>query len=149
MLLKDICTPNVVVCTKQTTVLEAARLMRRKHVGDLVVVDDPHEEGVPLGVVTDRDLVIEVLGNGLDPAATTVGSLMRTPVVIAHESEDSAKLIERMRAHGVRRVPVVGHEGEAVGIVSVEDLLRCCVTDVAALLDIMSKGRNNEMHARR
>ena len=53
--------------------------MRHRHVGDLVVVDDPENEGVPLGVVTDRDLVVEVLGNGLDPAKTNVGSLMRTP----------------------------------------------------------------------
>lgn len=149
MLLKEVCTPNVVCCDAQTSVLEAARLMRQKHVGDLVVVDDPHDEGVPLGIVTDRDLVVEVLGNGLDPATTTVGSLMRTPVVIAHDSEDTAHVLERMRAHGVRRVPVVANEGEAVGIITVDDLLRLFVADVGALLEIMTKGRTNEQHQRR
>jgi CBS domain-containing protein len=149
MLLKDVCTANVVCCGRQTTALQAASLMRHKHVGDVVVVDDPEDDGVPLGIITDRDLVIEVLGNGLDPAKTTVGSLMRTPVVIAHESEDTAQVIERMRTHGVRRLPVVAHEGEVVGIITLNDLLRVFVTDAGALLDVMTKGQKNEQHLRR
>ncbi len=124
MLLKDFCTTNVASCGPQTTVLQAASLMRQRHVGDLVVVDDPQDEGIPLGIVTDRDIVVEVLGNGLDPAKTTVGSLMRKPVVIAHESEDTTQVIERMKTHGVRRLPVVAREGEVVGIITLDDLLR-------------------------
>lgn len=149
MLLKDVCTANVVSCGTQTSTLEAASLMRHRHVGDLVVVDDPQDQGIPLGVVTDRDLVVEVLGNGLDPAKTTVGSLMRKPVVIAHESEDTTQVIERMRAHGVRRMPVVAHEGEVVGIITLDDLLRLFVADASALLEIMTKGQVNEQHSRR
>jgi CBS domain-containing protein len=149
MLLKDMCTPNVVCCGAQTTVLEAARLMRQKHVGDVVVVDDPHEDGVPLGIVTDRDLVLEVLGNGLDPAKTPLGSLMRTPVIIAHESEDTSQVIERMRTHGVRRLPVVGHEGETVGIVTLDDLMRLLVADASALLGIVNTAQSHEQHTRR
>ncbi len=149
MLLKEICTPNVVCCGAQTTVLEAARLMRQKHVGDVVVVDDPHEDGIPLGIVTDRDLVLEVLGNGLDPAKTRLGSLMRTPLVIAHESEDTSQVIERMRTHGVRRLPVVGHEGETVGIVTLDDLMRLLVADASALLGIMNTAQSHEQHSRR
>lgn len=149
MLIKDIFTPNVACCGPQISVLEAARKMRHAHVGDLVVVDDPREEGVPLGIVTDRDIVVEVLGNGLDPAKTTVASIMRKPVVIAYETEDTAQLIERMRAHGVRRVPVVANEGEVVGIVTLDDLLRILVTDASALLEVMTKARANEQHGRR
>jgi CBS domain-containing protein len=149
MLLKDACTANVVCCGPQTTVLQAASLMRHRHVGDLVVVDDPDNEGIPLGVVTDRDIVVEVLGNGLDPAKTTVGSLMRTPVVIAQESEDTTQVIERMHAHGVRRLPVVANEGEVVGIITLNDLLRVFVADANSLLGIMSKGQINEQRSRR
>lgn len=149
MLLKQIFTPGVVCCGAQTSVLEAARLMRQKHVGDVVVVDDPHGEGTPLGIVTDRDLVLEVLGDGLDPAATTLGSLMRTPVVIAHESEDTSQVIERMRTHGVRRVPVVGHQGRTVGIVTLDDLLRLLVADASALLGIMNTAQSHEQRSRR
>jgi len=149
MLLKDICTPAVVCCGMQTTALDAARLMRQQHVGDLVVVDDPQHEGVPLGIVTDRDLAVEILGNGLDPATTRVGSLMRTPIVIADESEDSSQVIERMRKHGVRRVPVVNHDGQSVGIITLDDLLRLFVSDAGALLEIITKGRTNEQRSRR
>jgi len=149
MLLKEICTANVVCCGPQTTVLQAASLMRHRHVGDVVVVDNPNDEGIPLGIVTDRDIVVEVLGNGLDPAKTTVGSLMRKPLIIAQESEDTAQVIERMRAHGVRRLPVVANEGEVVGIVTLNDLLRQFVTDASALLGIMTKGQINEQHTRR
>lgn len=149
MLLKDAYTANVVCCDAKTTALEAAQLMRRKHVGDLVVVDDPHEQGIPLGIVTDRDLAIEVLGQGLDPATTTVQSLMRTPVVIAYESEDTSQVLERMRAHGVRRIPVVASEGETVGIITLNDLLRLLVADASALLEIQKRGQSREQHSRR
>jgi|SRR5208282_2130744 len=149
MLIKEISIGNVVVCGAQTSALQAASLMRHRHVGDVVVVDDPSDEGVPLGVVTDRDLAIEVLGNGLDPAKTTVGSLMRKPVVIARETEDTALIIERMRACGVRRVPVVAGEGGVVGIVTLNDLLKALVGEMSALLEIVTKGQRNEQHSRR
>jgi CBS domain-containing protein len=58
MLLKDVLTPAVIWAERRTTVLEAARMMRHHHVGDLVVVDNPQEERTPLGIVTDRDLVV-------------------------------------------------------------------------------------------
>jgi len=149
MILKEACTPNVICCGTETTALEAAQLMRHHHVGDLVVVGDPREKTAPVGVVTDRDIVVEVLGNGLDPATTTVAGLMGRPVVIAHETEDTVEVIERMRAHGVRRIPVVAHGGEVVGIITLDDLLQLFVADAGALLDILKKGRINEERSRR
>ena len=149
MLLKEMCTAGVVCCGLKTTALEAARLMRHKHVGDVVVVDNPEEKGIPLGIVTDRDLVVQVLGRDLDPAKTTVGGLMRKPIVIAHEAEDTSEVIARMRSHGVRRIPVVAREGEVVGIVTLDDLLRQCVADAGSLVDIMNKAQSNEQHAPR
>jgi CBS domain-containing protein len=144
-----VCTPDVVCCGAQTRAVEAARLMRQKHVGDLVVVDDPKGECTPLGVVTDRDLAVEILGTGLDPAATTVASLIHAPVVIANETEDTSQVIERMRTHGVRRVPVVNDRGSVVGIITLDDLLRLLVTDASTLLEIMAKGQKRELRLRR
>jgi len=149
MWLKDVCTLDVVCCRAETRAVDAARLMRHRHVGDLVVVDDPDETRIPLGIVTDRDLAVEVLGNDLDPAETTVGSLMRHPVVIANESEDTSQLLERMRAHGVRRVPVVDDRGGVVGIVTLDDVLKHLVDEAGALLEIMNRGRKREQLARR
>ena len=149
MLLKEICTPDVVYCSGDTRVLDAARLMRQKHVGDLVVVSDPNDERTPLGVVTDRDIVVEVLGNGLDPAKTTLASLLHRTVVIADESEDSSAALERMHAHGVRRLPVVNKHGQLVGILTLDDLLRSFAEQANGLLGVLAKGRHREQHERR
>lgn len=144
MLLKDVCTTEVVFCGRDASVLEVARIMRRKHIGDVVIVDDPDEERVPVGLVTDRDLVVKVLGADLDPHKTTAGKIMRTPLVTASEAEDSAHAIARMRTHGVRRLPVTGQHGDLVGIVTLDDLLKLIAADTSALLDIVAKEQDHE-----
>jgi CBS domain-containing protein len=149
MILKEFCTVDVVCCPGKTRVIEAARLMREKHVGDLVVIGDTGDAQHPIGIVTDRDVTVEVLGNGLDPKTTLLSSLVHTPVVIAQESEDSSQAIERMRAHGVRRLPIVNAHGSVVGIVTLDDLLRLLVADADALLQIMEKGHARERRTRR
>jgi CBS domain-containing protein len=149
MLLKDACTPEVVCCRGRTNALEAAHLMRQKHVGDLVVVDAPDDERVPLGIVTDRDIVIEVLAKGLDPSTTSLTSVMHNPLVIALDSEDTGQVLERMRAHGVRRIPVVNSHGAAIGIVTLDDLLRLLVAEMNALFEVTDTGQRRERHLRR
>jgi CBS domain-containing protein len=149
MQLSSFCMLDVACCSPRTTVLEAAHLMRGKHVGDLVVIDDDEEKPSPLGIITDRDVVVEVLGKGLDPAVTTVGSVIRTPVIIAEEGEDSSQVLERMRAHGVRRIPVVGAGGKLVGIVTVDDMLKRLASDVSLLMQILSKEQTHETRTRR
>lgn len=144
MRLGDVCTTEVVCCRPQTTALDAARLMRQKHVGDVVVVTDPDRERVPLGVVTDRDLAIKVLGNGRDAAQTPLSELMREPVVIALESEDDSVVAERMRFNGVRRIPVVDERGTLMGIVTLDDLLRVKLSDMQTLLASEAKTQRRE-----
>jgi CBS domain-containing protein len=151
MLLNSFCMLDVARCSPRTTVLEAAHLMRRNHTGDLVVVDDDggDERLTPLGVITDRDIVVEVLAKGGDPATTLVSQVMRTPVVIANAQEDSSQVLERMRVHGVRRIPVVGDDGLLVGIVTVDDMLKRLAADAHMLTEIVSKEQNKEQRARR
>ena len=85
MVVGEICTTEVVCCRPQTSALEAAKLMRQKHVGDVVLVSDPDQERIPVGIVTDRDLAIEVLGMGRDASSVPLSELARNPVVIAKE----------------------------------------------------------------
>lgn len=148
MQIRDICTTEVVCCRAQASALDAARLMRHKHVGDVVVVSDPEGERVPLGVVTDRDLTIEVLGNGRDAAQTPLSELMRNPVVIAEDSEDDSVVSERMRFHGVRRIPVVDERGILMGIVTLDDLLRVHLSDIQSLLASQTKAQRREQTSR-
>jgi CBS domain-containing protein len=149
MQLNSFCMLDVASCSPRVTVLEAAHLMRRKHTGDLVVIDDDEQTPAPLGIITDRDIVVEVLGKGLDPAVTTVGSVIRTPVIIADENEDSSQVLERMRVHGVRRIPVVGVGGKLVGIVTVDDMMKRLASDAALLTQIVSVEQSHETRARR
>jgi len=148
MLLKDICTPEVVTCSPTTSVLAAARLMRERHVGDLIVMESSGEAS-PLGIVTDRDIVIEVLGRELDPATVRVRDVMRAPVVIAHGGEDAAVAVERMCTHGVRRVPVMGADRRLIGIVSLDDLVRQLAANAQALADVVTHQQTREQRARR
>ncbi|WP_114810553.1 CBS domain-containing protein [Paraburkholderia kururiensis] len=118
-----ICTRDVVTCRQDTTVLEAARLMRNHHVGDLVVVEESASGRMPLGVITDRDIVLSVVAKEVDPAKLFVSEMMSTPVVSAYEWEDEWQLLRRMRLHGIRRMPVLGDADELIGIVAFDDLL--------------------------
>ena len=149
MLLKEICTPGVVLCRANASALAAAILMRQAHVGDLVVVEDPDDASQPLGMITDRDIVIEVIARERDPRTTPVREIMRSPVVLARESEDTREVMERMRAHGVRRAPVVGEGGVLIGIITLDDLLRKLAAEATTLAEIVSREQSHEQRARR
>lgn len=149
MKLKDICILDVACCTREISILAAARMMRQQHTGDLIVVDDADEERIPVGIITDRDIVIEVLGQGLDPARTAVADVMTTQLVIASGFEEVSQAIERMRMHGVRRVPVVDDNGCVIGIVTLDDMLKLHAEQASALLEIISKEQAREGRARR
>jgi CBS domain-containing protein len=149
MLLKEVCVLDVVCCARNTGIVEAARLMRAHHTGTLIVVDDPDEERAPAGILTDRDIVVEVLGKGLDPARTTVAEVMSGKLVIAHEDEDTAVAVERMHQHGVRRVPVVNRRGSLVGVFTRDDAMQLHAARATELVEIAAKGQTHERRTRR
>lgn len=116
----DICTKPAVTVAPEATVREAAHRMRSRKVGALVVVNGL---GHPIGVLTDRDVTVNVVAQGLDPASVTVGKLVkRKPTVIREDAGilDATKLLSR---RGIRRLPVMSRTGKLVGIVSLDDLL--------------------------
>ncbi|KQW37661.1 CBS domain-containing protein [Rhizobacter sp. Root404] len=149
MLVKDICTLDTATCGRDISLLEAANLMREHHTGCLVVVDDLDGERTPAGVLTDRDIVIEALALGLDPALTRVSQVMCTALVVCGDSEDVSEAIERMRLHGVRRMPVVDRSGGLIGIVTLDDVLTVQAERGAALAGIVSKEQARERRHRR
>jgi CBS domain-containing protein len=149
MLLKEVCVLDVVCCGRSTGIIEAARLMRKHHAGDLIVVDDPNEERVPVGILTDRDIVVEVLGNDMDPAKTTVSQVMSGKLVIAEESEDTSVAVERMHVHGVRRLPVVNHAGSLIGVFTLDDAFKLHAARATEFVDIVAKGQTHERRTRR
>jgi CBS domain-containing protein len=114
---------QVQTCAKNATILQAAELMRIEHVGDLVVVEYRNGEPIPVGIVTDRDLVVEVMAKKIDPATILVGDVMSRKLVIAYEAEQLEVAMERMRWSGVRRIPLVNSAGALVGIVTLDDII--------------------------
>lgn len=149
MKLNELCVLDVACCRKDTTIAEAARLMRQHHTGDLVVVDETDGTREPVGIVTDRDIVMQVVAKGHDPERTRVSEVMASSVVLASGSEDLATAVERMRTHGVRRLPIVDDSNTLLGILTLDDLYRALAEHTAALAAIVSKEQTRENRGRR
>lgn len=145
----QICNRNVVTATRDTTIVEAAHLMRHHHIGDLVVVDETKGTRMPVGIVTDRDIVVEVVAPGLDPKLIKVGDLAIGTLLTAEEHDRGAETVRRMVAGGVRRMPVVSAEGSLVGIVTLDDLLPPLAAELAQLSQLGARAQERELATRK
>jgi CBS domain-containing protein len=142
-----ICVRDVVIAGPAMPVQEAAGLMRDYHVGSLVVAEEINGKTTPVGILTDRDLVVEVLAKGQDAEGITVGDVMSDHLMLVVENESLWNVIQRMRSEGVRRVPVVDSGGALVGILSVDDMLQLLGDELSALGRLI--GNEQEHEARR
>lgn len=138
----EVCNRIVVVVEADASIREAAKVMRKYHVGNVIVVDRSSGEVEPVGVLTDRDLVVELLAQDVDLDAVAVQDAMSFDLLTAREDEDDAEVLSRMRTRGVRRVPVVDKSGALVGILSVDDYLSLMsdqLSELVALIGIEQK----------
>ena len=132
------CKNEVITIDKDATPLETARLMRRCHVGDVVVVEHQLGEKIPLGIVTDRDITLGIVAAGVDPTTVTVQDIVRRPLITVNKNDDIAECIVCMKQNGVRRAPVVDDKGMLVGIVTLDDIVEILanqLNDVVSLVD--------------
>ena len=127
---------ELVTIAPERSTHEVARLMRERHVGAVVVV----EGGQPIGIVTDRDLVVRVLADGWKPEAT-VRSVMTDDLVVAHVDDAIDYAFFKMRQHGIRRLPIVGADGGLVGLVAVDDLLVMLGGEVSSIVETVIDNR--------
>lgn len=148
MAIGEICNRAVVFAQRETTVLEASRLMRQHHVGDLVVVDESAGKRVPVGIVTDRDVVLEIVCMELDASVLTAGDIMGLELATVRESEGVFETMRYMRAKGVRRIPVVDAHGGLVGIVTLDDLLEILAEEMNELAKLVATERKRESQTR-
>lgn len=133
MPISEICTREVIIAEPKETVLQAAKLMRERNVGTVVVVEERDNRRVPVGVVTDRDLVVEIIASEVDPTFITVGDIMAPELTSVKESCGVYEAIQYMRGKGVRRLPVVDEGGGLIGIVTLDDLLTLLAEELSAL----------------
>ncbi|MDP1644052.1 MAG: CBS domain-containing protein [Thiobacillus sp.] len=148
MAVGEICNHEVVIAEKALSVVDAAQLMRKHHVGDLVVVEERGGCKYPVGIVTDRDIVVEVVAAGVSPEALKVGDIMGPEVATVRESEGLFEALRYMRDKGVRRMPVVDREGGLVGILTLDDLLSLLAEEMTELAKLVSHERQREASAR-
>ena len=120
----SLCSRTVILAHAEDRLVEVARRMRDRHVGSLVVVDERDDRRYPIGVVTDRDLVVGAMAMRADEIASLqVSDLLERTVVTAPEFMEVPEAVSLMRAHGIRRLPIVDGDGVLQGLVTMDDLL--------------------------
>jgi CBS domain-containing protein len=126
---------TLVTVDRDHTILHVARLMREKGVGAVVVVDDKTR---PIGIVTDRDIVVRAFGSAEPPAAIPVDQIMTKPVLTVDEDTLLFDLLRLMAKKRVRRIPVV-HPGSRamVGLVSMDDVILYVTTELGNVAEVL------------
>ena len=129
---------------------EAALVMRNRHVGSLAVVDPEEPVRRPLGILTDRDIVVAVIAvPGARPEGIRVCDLMQTRLAAVRESDGVLEAVDAMRAHGVRRLAVLAADGGLAGVVSADDVLRVLAAELGRLAGAFSRSAEREAVDRR
>ena len=146
----DICVRDVVIAAPDTTVREAAQLMVQHHVGNIVMVrKDAKGRAIAVGIITDRDIVRNVVAEALDASVFTLGDLGSRDLVTVRSDQGILECVQHMRMNGVRRMPVVDLEGALVGIISLDDLVQLLAEELAELAKLISREQAHEEAIRR
>jgi CBS domain-containing protein len=149
MTIGTICNREVITVQRDATVLHAAMLMRQYHVGDVVVIENRKSKTVPVGIVTDRDIVVELVATELDCNVITVGDIAISKLTVIKDSAGVFEAIQLMADKGIRRLPVVDDGGGLVGIITLDDLLLLLSKELAALTKLVTREQKNEATKRR
>lgn len=148
MLVADICTKRVITCTAAEPLLGVAARMRDHHVGAVVVVEQQEGRTVPVGMVTDRDIVVEAVVPALDRIPElTAGDLVDREIVTVNAGYNVDRALEIMSTAGVRRAPVIDNLGGLVGIVTVDDLIETLAARLIGVVAVIRKQQNRERKA--
>ena len=144
----DYCVRDVVTVDRDMPITDCAKLMHDEHVGSLVVVDAKGGLKVPFGMLTDRDIAIEVVAFGVAADALTAGDIMSGDPAIAREGDDLLAVLATMRERGVRRLPVVDADGALAGIVSADNLWEVLAEEVDGLVRVIRAEQTRERATR-
>jgi predicted transcriptional regulator len=149
MTVSSVCNFNVATIDRDADVVEAASRMRTQHVGDLIVVEEKAGGRVPVGVLTDRDIVVAVVAKGASVDSVTVGDAMSAAVLTVNKDNGIEHALREMRRAGVRRAPVVDEAGLLVAVLSVDDVIDHLAVQLGHIADIIRMGQQSEADLRR
>lgn len=145
MLAGEYCSRDVVIIGMTDTVMQAAKLMREHHVGDVLVVALNNGKRTPVGILTDRDIVVDVLAKYENFNDLIIQDIVTNKLITVYEKDDLMIAIKKMRLNGVRRIPVVNSIGELVGILSVDDILDVITEQLMDIGQLFAVETNNEI----
>lgn len=143
----EACNRTVVTADAALGVIEAAQLMREQHVGTLVVVERG-EGGRPIGILTDRDIVVEAVAESAPLEQIGISDIMSTDILTAREGDDLLEALDRMHNAGVRRMPVVNGGGRLIGILALDDVLELLTEVMGRLSQLSGMQRDRERRER-
>jgi len=118
---QEVMTENPVFCLPDDSVGQAARVMRREHVGSVPVVTDDQRREL-IGILTDHDLAVKIVGESRDANRTNVYDVMTRAVIACRDDDDVSSAVLAMEEHQIRRVPIVDYSGQLIGIISHGDV---------------------------
>jgi len=146
MTVGELCSKAVVTADPDETIPVAARRMRDRHVGALVVSDGTN----PIGVLTDRDIVVSAVAQSPDRLdVLLVRDVMTRDLVTARANEPIEEALRRMRARGVRRLPVVAGDGRIEGLIALDDILDFMADELTQLAGLVAREQKVERTVRR
>jgi CBS domain-containing protein len=143
MTLSELCQRDILTLSAEASVQKAAELMRTQHVGALALTD-PKDGLRVVGLLTDRDLVVNVLAQGRTPDEQAVGAYSSVHLVRVPGSATVHEAIQAMHHHGVRRVFVTAPDGRLMGLLSLDDLLATLADDLNGLSEALRFGIDME-----
>jgi signal-transduction protein with cAMP-binding, CBS, and nucleotidyltransferase domain len=146
--IKDVAVHEPVTARAHESVGTCARRMHDEHVGCLVVVERTDGSEFPIGMLTDRDIAIEVVAFGLDPATLTAGDVMTEAPATVDEDDDLLGALAHMRERGVRRLPVVRPDGALTGMLALDNLLEALGEEIDGVVGVMRAQRTRELRSR-
>lgn len=144
----EYCNRDVIIMNGDESVRTAAELMRTHHVGDVILVEERDGLRIPVGIVTDRDLVVEVMAPGLDANALTVQDIVTRSILTAQEEDSLLDCLELMRNKGIRRLPVVDVEKSLIGIITIDDITALLTGMLYNVVRVVDSQQKNEIKQR-
>ena len=149
MTVRALCNHNVATIDRNASVVDAAAFMRAEHVGDLIVVEERGGRRVPVGILTDRDVVVAVVAKRVAADDVTVGDAMSSELLTVREDNGVEHALREMRRGGVRRAPVVDGAGSLIGVLSIDDVIDHLAVQLGHIADIIRVGQRAESDHRR
>ena len=147
-LLEQLYEPDVVCLKPSNSLYEAAKEMLDNHVGNVLIVDEYSEKNIPVGIITDRDIVINSLAKKVDPASIELSTIMTKKIVTAPEDADLSTLVKILTEQGIGRIPIVNAAGELKGILSSKRLFQFFAQGLCELssLSVEQQRREGKTH---